>query len=218
MSKSRQFTKDMDIIGEIKEEGKGNGSIGIRKDIEEERLVIKAFSKSMNWIGTMEESVSREVIHSHVLGHQFPSFILIIPKYEYLVVLEKNEGGLGKKEKFHFTVFDKEREAQWFMLEKQRVSAGDDWDIKNMQGKVVGKVDGKMMDIGGQWDVQFYSEPLSKNKAFVMSLILFAVSRRYSDDIEERIENIIKNAKKGKKYLIDKNEITLYENPRSLRS
>ena len=54
-AKSRQFTKDMDIYGAVKENGEKTGLIGYRKELwksnngMDKRLVIKQFTDEMNW-------------------------------------------------------------------------------------------------------------------------------------------------------------------------
>ena len=59
-AKSRQFTKDMDILGEVKEDGKRVGLVAYRKDAWKKetdmkrRMVIKLFTDEVNWRGTMD--------------------------------------------------------------------------------------------------------------------------------------------------------------------
>ena len=65
MAKSRQFNRDLELFGEVKEKKKGKeetiGYVGYRqglwdeeKDKLERRLVVKLFSKSMYYQGTIE--------------------------------------------------------------------------------------------------------------------------------------------------------------------
>ena len=170
----------------------------------------------MNWTGTMEESISREVIHSYVLGHKFPSFFVIVPRYDYIVLLEKNEGGFGKKEQYHFTIIDKEnRTPQWFVIKEKRISIGDDWEVFSLQKKKLAELDGKKFDIGGQWDIKVFSETLAKTHEFITTLILFCASRKYENKIEKRIDHILDQAKKGKQFELHREELTMYQNPRS---
>ncbi len=60
-SKSRQFTSDSDIIGEVKNRTEGYLTVRTSplEDLEnEQKVVIKYFTKSMNWKASMEELIS----------------------------------------------------------------------------------------------------------------------------------------------------------------
>ncbi|MHA1991024.1 MAG: hypothetical protein ACW981_18630 [Candidatus Hodarchaeales archaeon] len=216
MSKSRQFTKNMDLIGEIKEDNKkDNGFVAVNQGIKDERLVVKAFSGSMSWMGTIEESISAEVSQSLALNHNFPAFALIIDDYEYVLALEKVFGGPGQGERHHFTIYDeKDKTFESFTIKEKRLAIGDDWNITDAANDVVAEIDGKKFDIGGQWDLKIFNDELAKENAFVSSMILFCASRRYHKDIEDRIGKIIDEKKKGNKMKLDYSELQLHKNPR----
>lgn len=216
MSKSRQFTKNMDLIGEIKEDNnKDNGYIAVNQGIKDERLVVKAFSGSMNWIGSLEESISQEVSQSLALNRNFPAFVLIIDNYEYILNLQKIFGGAGRGERHHFTIYNEEDKTfESFTIKERRTSLGDDWNVTDASNDVLADIDGKVFDIGGQWDLKIYTDELAKHNAFVTGLILFCASRRFHKDIEGRIGKIIDEKKKGNKMKLDYTELQLYKNPR----
>ena len=73
-AKSRQFTKDMDVVGEVTEGGERTGIVAYREALWEEndgmdkRLVIKLFSASMNWKGTMDLLIGRSLQLTHGAG------------------------------------------------------------------------------------------------------------------------------------------------------
>ena len=219
MAKSRQYTKDMNIIGEIREEKKPNGIVAVREGNIKERLIVKIFSSTMNWIGTVEEAISREIGNSYVTENNFPAFIIILDEYEYNLMLEKVHGGAGRKEKFHFCTFGNKNTntLEVFVLEENRMSVGGDWTIKTINGKHVADIDGKKFDIGGQWDIKIFDAELANHNAFVSTLILFAASRKYHGKIEDRIKNIINDLKKDTPYTLQHEELDLYENPRRRR-
>ena len=66
-AESDQFTKDMEIIGQIREDGKRSGIVAYRKELWKDgkdmkrRLVIKLFSENMRWRGTMELMMGRSL-------------------------------------------------------------------------------------------------------------------------------------------------------------
>ena len=70
-AKSRQFSKDMDVIGQIKEDGERKGILAYREglwkseDKMQQRLVIKLFSEKMNWRGTLDMMLGRSLQLSH---------------------------------------------------------------------------------------------------------------------------------------------------------
>lgn len=216
-AKARQYTKDMDLIGEMKEDGKSIGNVGIRDSIKDERLVIKLFTDKMNWYGTLEEASGRSIAQSLVYRQKFASFIMIIPRYKYMLKLEKNLGGFGRKETYSFAFFNEEGNVKPFMIEQSRFSIGDDWNVKDATGKRVAHIDGKKFDIGGQWNVSIYHKKLAKETEFFIPLMLFASMRKFEKKIEKRIGKQMKEVKNGKIVDIHKEELSLYENPRSLK-
>ena len=66
-AKSRQFTTDMDIFGEIIENGERTGLFGYREDAwkkaqgMDKRLVIKLFTEKLNWRATMDLMIGRSL-------------------------------------------------------------------------------------------------------------------------------------------------------------
>ncbi|MFV2015469.1 MAG: hypothetical protein ACC656_08590, partial [Candidatus Heimdallarchaeota archaeon] len=185
--------------------------------IKDKRLVIKLFTKTMNWYGTLEEAVGRSITQSLVYRQKFASFIMIIPRYKYMLKLEKNLGGFGRKETYSFAFFNEEGNVKSFMIEQKRFSFGDDWSVKDATGKMVADVDGKKFDIGGQWNVRIYHKKLAKETEFFIPLLLFASMRKFEGKVEKRISNLIKKVKNRGIVDIDKEELSLYENPRSLK-
>ncbi|TFF84088.1 hypothetical protein EU523_01855, partial [Candidatus Heimdallarchaeota archaeon] len=88
-AKERQFSKDLELFGRIKENGEKKGYIGFRKEAIEgyphqQRLIIKSFSKTMNWEATIEELVAVEFSRSMGVHRSLPSFIINIANYEPL--------------------------------------------------------------------------------------------------------------------------------------
>ena len=217
MAKSRQFTRDMDIIGEIKENGKENGTIGARIREDRHRCVVKAFTGSFRWLGTIEESVSRGISQSLSADRIFPAFTLIIDDYDYLLEIEKIRGGLGFRETFHFGLILENGQMVSFSIEEKKLGIGDDWAIKNPANEEIASIDGKKLDIGGEWEISYFNEAMAENSAFVTSLILFSASRRFHGEIEKRIETYREQLRKGEPIKLQNEELDLLRNPRSMK-
>jgi len=94
MAKSRQFNRDLELFGEVREVKKGEeetiGYLGYRKGLWDDeaeklnrRLVIKLFSKSMYYQGTIEEMIAREFTRSLTSRRDFPNFFTLIDGHDY---------------------------------------------------------------------------------------------------------------------------------------
>ena len=217
MAKSNQFTRDMNIIGEIKEKGEENGTIAVRDSIVDNRLVLKAFSGAMTFLGTFEECISLEMTVKNSIKKAYPVFRVILPRYDMVVELRKIWGGFLKAEQYTFFMNIDDKFNEFFTIGQKRFSRGDDWFVRNARKEVIAKIDGKMFDIGGEWDVKIYSPNLAKEKEFTTVLILFAGFRRYEKQVIKRIGHNFEAYKKGKAFKPDNDEMGLYKNPRSKR-
>jgi hypothetical protein len=167
MAKSRQFSRDLELFGEVKESKKGKeepiGFLGYRKGLWEEeknklerRLVIKLFSKSMYYQGTLEEMIGREFTRSLSARKDFPSFNLMIDGYEYLIPLNKVRGGWFVPEWFVFRIDDEEGFIP--IILKHKMGPGIDYRVVNGIGNnQFGLINGKKFDIGGRYDITLES-------------------------------------------------------------
>lgn len=215
MAKTSQFTRDMNIIGEVKEKGEENGTIGVRESIIDSRLVLKAFSGAMTFLGTFEECTSLELVTKNSFHRNYPVFRVILPRYDYVVELRKTYGGFLRSEQYAFFMNIDNKFNEFFTIGQKRIARGDDWFVRNVRNEVVAKIDGKMFDIGGEWDVKIYSPNLAKEKEFVTILVLFAAYRKYEKQVIKRIGHKFEAYKHGKSFEPDNDEMGLYKNPRS---
>lgn len=152
-SKSRQFSKDMEIYGGLAEDGENAGFVGWRKEawesgIDEEpeeeegvvlgpstasigRLVIKAFSDKSNWEGTIEEQVSMELPRSYYAP--LPVFTVIIPRFDFMIRLERVYSYMGN---LYVTSVvtqekkDKEKIMDIFEIDEKLWTFGSDWIVR----------------------------------------------------------------------------------------
>lgn len=228
MAKSRQFTRDLELFGEVKEIKKGEeetvGYIGYRKGLWDEekeklqrRLVIKLFSKSMYYQGTLEEMVGREFTRSLSARHDFPSFNLMIDGYEYLIPLNKIRGGWFVPEWFVFRIDDEEGFIP--IILKHKMGPGIDYRIVNGIGnEQYGLINGKKFDVGGKYDITLEAtdERLVDN-VLVRALILFAASLKFHKGILKKIKKGTKKMRKAEwQPSLTNEEKLLRRNPRAI--
>lgn len=229
MAKSRQFNRDMKLFGEVFEEKKGKeetiGYIGYRKGLWDDekdklnrRLVIKLFSKSMYYQGTIEEMVGREFTRSISARKDFPSFFAIIDDYDYLLSVNKIRGGWFVPEWFSFRL-NFEDESFLPIILKHKIGPGIDYRIVNGIGdKEIGLINGKKFDIGGRYDIHITSsdERLLSN-TMVRTIILFAASLKFHKSIFRKIKKGTKLMKKGEwQPDLANEELLLHRNPRAI--
>ncbi|MFQ6125847.1 MAG: hypothetical protein ACE5R6_14765 [Candidatus Heimdallarchaeota archaeon] len=227
--KGFQWSKDMEPLGEVKENDKKIRLLGLREalwaveedephDTEfERRLIIKSFTKSA-WVGTVEELNEREITNSAATGKQLPAFLCLLNGVDYTVPIEQMRSIYGRT--FAFAIETGKREFTPMRLRERRFTFGSDWDVYKVgpMPEKVGKVDGKFMNVGGAWDIKIFDPELAKNKAFVESLILFASTLRFQKEIRQKIEKTIKAIENGQYRLkVEKIEYDLMKNPRIRR-
>ena len=231
LDKGFQWSKDMEPLGEVKENGDKTRLIGIRSSLWESeegeahnvdferRLIIKSFTKSA-WVGTIEELNATEVKNSAATGKELPAFLCLLKGTGYTVPIEQMRSIYGRT--FSFTIETGKREFVPMRIRERRFTLGSDWDVHkitpNKEDEKVAYLDGKFMNVGGAWDIGIYDPELAKNKAFVESLSLFATTLRFQKEIREKIGNTIKAIENGTYRLkIEKQEYDLMKNPRIKR-
>jgi len=229
LAKGFQWSRDMEPLGEVKENDEKTRLLGLREalwEVEEDeahnaeferRLIIKSFAKS-SWVGTVEELNVTEIKNSAATGKQLPAFLCLLSGVNYMVPMEQMRSIYGRT--FAFTVETGKREFTPMRLRERRFSLGSDWDVYKVgpMPEKVGKVDGKFMNVGGAWDIKIFDPELAKTKAFVETLILFASTLRFQKEIRKKIENTIKAIENGQYHMkVEKHEYDLMKNPRIKR-
>jgi hypothetical protein len=231
MAKSRQFTRDMKLFGEVKEAKKDKdkeetiGYLGYREGLWDDedrlnqRLVIKLFSKSMYYQGTLEEMIGREFTRSISAQNEFPAFNLLLDGHEYMISLNKIRGG--------WWIFVPE----WFVFRlntpdgfipvilKHKMGLGIDYRVVNGLGNFqFGFINGRKFDIGGRYDITLSApdKQLSDN-VMARTLILFAASLKFHKDILKKIKKGTKLMKRGEwTPNLSNEELLLKRNPRAI--
>ncbi|MHA1593363.1 MAG: hypothetical protein ACTSXJ_10440 [Candidatus Baldrarchaeia archaeon] len=230
MAKSRMFTRDMDIYGAIEEEDKKVGIVARRENVwrgrskkgENElrgRLVVRAFTSEGRWMGSIEEIVTLETMRSLSANDVLPSFVVMVPGYEYLIWVEKARRPFKYGDVMMFTYYDKKtKEFPVYIFKEKVFTLGSDWELlKGGEKKAVASLDGKVLDLGGRIDVKFYDEEAAANEVLTRVTLMFAAMLKYYSDIKDRIKRRVEAVKKGEFTLrAGRGELMLFKNPRRI--
>ncbi|TFG28226.1 hypothetical protein EU528_11575 [Candidatus Thorarchaeota archaeon] len=234
-SKSRQFSKDADIIGNIHSATRSDdkeklppldkvGFIILRQSLWSEvdkldrRLVVKLFSNSGGWIATMEEMIAEEYADSFVSDEPLVAFTVLSKESEIVTwVKQQKRGGLST-ENYSFYILGPDYTFEAFRIEGARGSMGDDFDVIRLNGhQKVAKIDSKFGDLGGEFVVNIKDPVLAENEWFCRILQCFSIMIAYRGEIREKINKGFHEWKKGKKIpKLHRYEISLLANPRKL--
>ncbi|TFG33575.1 hypothetical protein EU527_07875 [Candidatus Thorarchaeota archaeon] len=234
-SKSRQFSKDADIIGKIEEAERRNEkeklpaierigffilrqSLWAKADELDRRLVIKLFTNRGGWIATMEEMVAEEYAMSFASDEPLVAFTVLTKDNEINTwVKQYRRGGLST-ENYSFYILGPNYTFETFRIEGARATLGDDFRVIRLNGEdVVATIDSKFGDFGGQFVVKIKDSVLAKNDWFCNILQCFSIIIAYRDQIREKINKGFHLWRKGKRIPIQhRYEASLLANPRKL--
>jgi hypothetical protein len=235
-SRSRQFTKDSDIIGRISEAKLKSGEKKL-PDLEKsgfmvlrqsmwnnapnemsKRFVVKMFSESGSWIGTIEEMVADEIASSHAMDEAQLTFAVLTSENEVVTYIREMYRGSMSTEVYGFFLPGPNNSFEAFKIEGKRVSAGDDFKVVLLSHDTeVAEIDSKFGDIGGEFVVKIKDKILADNEWFCRILQAFSIAIRYRIEIKERLkENLNRWKKKGEGPAQHRYELSLLANPRKL--
>ena len=227
-SKSRAFSKDMEIFGNFSINGKKIGFFAIREDEwnKNNRLVIRLFKESENslsWLGSIEETVATSLAHSLGANEVLPSFVVLQGKGKQIHPLEKVNTKVVTQHKmgevYTFFLETKKNHVEILELKEKRLSIGCDYEVNDHStGEKLAFIDSKKFNIGGKVVIDIYSPRFAENDEFINILIAFSTSLKYHDDINKKIEDLMKQVKSGKLIKVSHTELELFKNPRRVRS
>jgi len=222
-AKSRQFTKDMDIFGEVKENGERVGLLAFREGLWKEhngtnrRLVIKLFSASLTWKGTLDLMMGRSLQLSHGAG-KFPvlAFSINLSGLDHIVQLERSAyQWIGFPEKFSFFVL-RNGKPYFYRLRRDWIGIGVDYTLYDQHNQKVGRLDGKVIQLGGKWNVKVESGHADAQVKSVLQL--FCAMLKFNDACREHIRGLVSEMHSGTlDPSLEPNECDLYMNPRRMR-
>lgn len=234
-SKSRQFSKDADIIGKIEEARRSDdktklppvkkfGFIILRQslwenaDDLEKRLVVKLFSNSGGWVATMEEMVAEEYAMSFASDRPLVAFTVLSRESEFVTYVRQFRRGGTSTENYAFYIIGPKGTFDAFRIEGARASLGDDFRVIRLNGnETVAEIDSKFGDIGGEYVVKIKDPILAANEWFCRVLQCFSIMIAFRDKIRKKIDNGFHKWKKGKwEPSQHRYEVSLLANPRKL--
>lgn len=223
-AKSRQFTQDSDVIGEVKENSERTGLISYREGLwksenpAEKRLVFKLFSPSMAWRGTMDLLIGRSVqLSSGAGGFPVTAFSLNVSGHDQVIQVERSARKWpGLPEKFSFFLLQENGEARLYRLRQDWVNIGGDYTLYDQTGTRIGHLNGRVIDIGGRWDVTLDAEHDSPVMQAVLQLTCAML--KFNNAARRHIEALTVSVASGAmKLALEAQEADLYLNPRRTR-
>jgi hypothetical protein len=222
--KDRQWTRDMDLIGEVKINKEDYGHLAIReqiwkeKDPLERRFVMKMFSPSGYWRGSIERLQGESFAISHATKEPCPAFICIFKHTRNLFRIKRlAHYPRFQGQVFGFSYLDENDIFKSFVLDDKRFTPGSDWMIKDIHNNIVARINGKFANLGGKFKISILDEKLALDKTFYNMLILFSSTLRFLRDIKKNIKKSMKELKiTDTEVKLDDSETNLYLNPRKL--
>ncbi|MGD9396686.1 MAG: hypothetical protein PVJ05_09685 [Candidatus Thorarchaeota archaeon] len=234
-SKSRQFSRDADIIGKIMERERPmdkkrltkpervgfiilRQSLWRKADPLERRLVVKLFSNRGGWVATMEEMVAEEYATSFAANQPLVAFTVMSRENEIVTwVKQLRRGGLST-ENYAFYILGPDKTFEVFRIEGTRATLGDDFRVIRLNGRrVVANIDSKFGDFGGEYKVRIKDPVLAENEWFCRVLQCFSIMVNYRERIRKKLRKVMTQWKKSKtEPSLHRYEISLLANPRKL--
>jgi hypothetical protein len=223
-AKSRQFTVDMDVYGEIIENGERTGLVAYREQLWEKaqgtdkRLVIKLFSENLNWRATMDLMIARSL--SQTIGSRglpVMTYSINTDDDNYIIYLERSANKWPfMPEYFSFFIMDGKGQPEFYRLRRDFINLGGDYSLVNQRGETVGYLDGKVFSIGGKWKGKIKAGHADKRLLTVMKL--FGSMMVFNGDVRRHLKRLYKGVLSGKLTPdSERQEADLYTNPRRTR-
>ena len=218
-AKSREFTQDSDVIGEVLEGGERTGLISYREGLWKsenpggKRLVLKLFTPSMNWRASMDMLVGRSVqLSAGAGGFPVTAYSIHIDGLDQVIQLERSARKWpGMPEQFSFLLMEN-GEATLYTLRHDWVDISGSYTLFDQTGTRIARLKGHLFDLGGRWDVNL-SEQRSPYLVTILQLVsamlkFNAAARRHVDRLTHGVMSGVT------KLALEKHEADLYLNPR----
>ena len=229
-AKTRWFSKNFDIEGNISIDGEKKCIIAFNKDqwegpIEKKRLVCRYFTtmeetmdskaKGGNFKGGIELSITHSLIQSFEIKHPAPVFYAQIPGVKFLVRFVRGWRFWGTRWTFPLLPEQKGDKLQ-MVLCKGVVGPGRNYKLY-IGKKLIARVDGH--PIQKEYEIEIYDEDYAKDRTFVRYMILFGLACNFMDGAKKIVKRLFKKMKATgtTDYIPPKSEMDLFRNPRMMR-
>lgn len=221
-AQSRQFTKDMEIIGQIVDGGERTGIIGWREGLWKDetgmqrRLVLKLFSEKMNWQASLDLMIGRSLQLTHGAGIATPAYAVNVARHDQMVQVERCARKLPLfPERFSFFMLGDDGPA-YYRLRRKRFGIGADFTLFDQNGRAIGELDGKFFNLGGAWKVKLKASETNAQLEAVLKL--FCAMLRFNGKSRRHVGALYSDLKRGRlAAALDRHEQDLYMNPRRER-
>jgi hypothetical protein len=181
-------------------------------------MVVKLFTNNGAWLATIEEMVAEEYAIS--FGSETPllAFSIVSKESEIVTYILQGRRGAMATEHYSFFIVGPNGQFQVFRIEGARVSVGDDFNVYLINGETsVARINSRVLDIGGAYEVTVTDSTLSENEWFCRVLQCFAVAIKYRDEIRERLQKGLRSWIQGKaRPTQQRYELSLLANPRRI--
>ncbi len=220
---SDQFTKDMELYGQTVVNGKRESLIGFRQELWDgsadfdRRLVIRLFSESLSWRGSVEMLLGRSLQLSLAAGGlAIPVYSVNLARHDQLIQIERSARKLPlMPETWSFFIQGKSG-PRFYKLRRNVFALGSDYSIYTEKGRKIGEVDSKVVNLGGAWMMKI--DPAYSDKKLEAVLELFCATLKFKGEARRHIRRLTRLVQGGKLVPdLTHNEADLYENPRKHR-
>lgn len=222
-AQSDQFTKDMEIIGQVKEDGERTGILAYRKEAWNEsegmkrRLIIKQFTDAMNWRGSMEFMMGRSLALSiGARGVPVSAYTMNLARHDQLIQLERSAHKWPFQPE-HFSFFIETKDGpRFYRLRRKIIAIGADYILYDEAGRKIGVLDHRILNLGGSWKVKV--RDAAAYTELDVALQMFCTMLRFNREARKHVKSQLRKVSRGEADLdLDHHEKDLYANPRKLR-
>lgn len=222
-AKSRQYSKDSDVIGEVDVNGERNGLLTYRRGAWDDaqgmkrRLVVKLFSPEMGWRGSMECLLGRSLQLS-IGAHGLPvlCFHVNLAGHDQIIQVERSAHKWPLIPEDYSFFLAEDRKARFYRLRRDWISIGQDYTLYDASDEKIGRLNGRILDLGGRWDVKLRED--HDNPRVKGVLQLFCGMLRYRAAAEKHLRGLCRQIRRGElSPEIESQENELYFNPRRVQ-
>ena len=222
-AKSRQFSTDMDVFAEVKENGQRTGLIGYREDLwrqrsgMDKRLLIRLFSDTLNWRASMDLMIGRSLqLTLGARGIPVTAYAVNTHEDKSIVYLERSANKWPLlPENFSFFIIRDGRPV-FYRLRHDLISVGGDYTLFDERNRKVGHLDGRLFSLGGYWTGRVRTEHADEKLLTVMKLFAGAIG--FNRACRRHIARLAADVRAGSvEPKLERYEAEYYLNPRRVR-